>query len=95
MRGRIAQREQNSRYAQHNGVRFFADCAAKKGPFRGSRTHVRDTKPENRPHPMIYNPQEYARLQRAVLSVSLLTWLAMLLEPRTPSCCQVRGLKGR
>jgi hypothetical protein len=25
------QLEQNSRYATHNGVRFFADCAAKKG----------------------------------------------------------------
>jgi len=23
-----------------NGVRFFADCAAKKGPFRGSRTQT-------------------------------------------------------
>ena len=30
------QREQNSRYASHNGVRFFADCAAKKGPPFGA-----------------------------------------------------------
>ena len=28
---RTSQREQNPRYAAHNGVRFFADCAAKKG----------------------------------------------------------------
>jgi hypothetical protein len=25
------QREQSSRHHSHNGVRFFADCAAKKG----------------------------------------------------------------
>jgi hypothetical protein len=30
-------REQNSRYDQHNWLRFLADYAAKKWPFRGSK----------------------------------------------------------
>src|SRR5437867_6403777 len=34
--GPATQREQNSRYDAHNGLRFFADCAAKKWPLRGS-----------------------------------------------------------
>src|SRR2546422_605645 len=31
-------REQNSRFCGHNGLRFFADCAAKKWPLRGNAT---------------------------------------------------------
>ncbi len=41
---------------------------------------------------MIYNNKEYMRLNRTVLSVSILAWLAMLLDPRAASCsCPVRG----
>ena len=29
----FVQREQNSRYASYNGLRFFADCAVKKWPL--------------------------------------------------------------
>jgi len=36
-RGRT-QREQSSRFSGHNGLRFFADCAAKKWPLRGNAT---------------------------------------------------------
>src|SRR2546428_7675096 len=31
-------REQNSRFCGHNGLGFFADCAAKKWPLRGNAT---------------------------------------------------------
>ena len=34
--GFATQRERNSRFATHNGLRFFADGAAKKLPLRGS-----------------------------------------------------------
>ena len=32
----LPKREQNPRYRPHNGLRFFADQAAKKWPLRGS-----------------------------------------------------------
>ena len=28
-----------ARHASHNGLRFFADCAAKKWPLRGSKSN--------------------------------------------------------
>jgi len=37
---------------------------------------------------MIYNSQEYARLRNAVLSVSVIAWIAILLEPGAATCCQ-------
>jgi hypothetical protein len=33
----LKQREQSLRYASHNGLRFFADCAAKKWPLSGQQ----------------------------------------------------------
>jgi predicted metal-binding membrane protein len=41
---------------------------------------------------MIYNAREYARLQNCVFSISLIAWIVILLEPRTP-CCAPKQLQ--
>jgi len=41
---------------------------------------------------MIYDAREWARLRNAVLVVSLIAWIAILLEPRASSCCSVSGV---
>lgn len=43
---------------------------------------------------MIYNSEEWARLRNAVLAVSLIAWIAILLEPRVSSCCSANGAGG-
>src|SRR6476619_4277172 len=40
---------------------------------------------------MIYNAQDWGRLRNAVLSVSLVAWIVILLEPYSSSCCAVNG----
>ncbi|HEV2806276.1 MAG TPA: DUF2182 domain-containing protein [Chthoniobacterales bacterium] len=43
---------------------------------------------------MIYNAREWARLRNAVLAVSVIAWIAILLQPRVASCCSVNGAGG-
>src|SRR4051812_30562821 len=43
---------------------------------------------------MIYNAQDWARLRNAVLAVSLIAWIAIVLEPRAASCCAANGAGG-
>src|SRR6516165_6581066 len=43
---------------------------------------------------MIYNPKEYARLRNSVLSISLISWMVILVgqvELRASSCCPATG----
>ena len=43
---------------------------------------------------MIYNPKEYARLRNSVLSISLISWMVILVgqvELRASSCCPAMG----
>ena len=40
---------------------------------------------------MTYNGREYARLRNCVLSISLIAWIVILLQPSTSSCCAPRG----
>jgi predicted metal-binding membrane protein len=43
---------------------------------------------------MIYDAREWARLRNAVLAVSVIAWIAILLQPRVASCCSANGAGG-
>ncbi|MFN2623815.1 MAG: DUF2182 domain-containing protein [Chthoniobacterales bacterium] len=41
---------------------------------------------------MIYDAQDWTRLQNRVLAVSILAWVIILLQPRVSSCCSINDV---